>query len=107
MRTIKELSDNIKDEIEDAHKYASRALDLKDSDRETADLYCSLAQEELKHMEMLHARVVKCIDDYRKNNGEPPIEMRVRYETLHEIHTSDARKVRLMIQLYKDKEGTK
>ena len=50
MRIIQELSDNIKDEIEDAHKYASRALELKDDNKEIADLYCTLAGAELKHM---------------------------------------------------------
>ena len=107
MRMIKELSDNIKDEIEDAHKYASRALELKDENKEIADLYCTLAQEELSHMERLHAQVVKCIEAYRKDKGEPPVEMTARYNVLHEIHTSDARKVRIIIQLYKDKEGAK
>ncbi len=42
MRIIQELSDNIKEEIEDAHKYASRALELKDDNKEIADLYCTL-----------------------------------------------------------------
>ena len=106
MRIIQELSDNIKDEIEDAHKYASRALELKDDNKEVADLYCTLAGEELKHMEMLHTQVVKCIESYRKSHGEPPAEMMTRYKVLHEIHIGDARKVKLMIQLYKDKEGT-
>ncbi len=105
MRIIKELSDNIKDEIEDAHKYASRALELKESNKEVADLYAALAQEELGHMEKLHAQVVKCIEAYRKDKGDPPANMQVRYEILHEIHTADARKVKLMIQLYK--EGAK
>ena len=107
MRKIKKLSDNIKDEIEDAQKYASDALELKDTDKDLADLYCTLASEELKHMEMLHAQVVKMIEAYRKDHGEPPADMQARYDILHEIHSGDARKVKLMIQLYKDKEGVK
>lgn len=102
MRIIQQMSDRIKEEIKDAHTYASWALDLKDSDKDHADLYYTLAQEELKHMEMLHDQVVKDIANYRKEHGEPPADMMIRYDVLHKIHMDDAREVKLMILAYKE-----
>ena len=105
MKCIQQLSDKIKDEIKDAHEYASLALNLRDSDKDHAELYYTLAQEELKHMEMLHAQVVKDIEAYRKEHGEPPADMMIKYNVIHKIHMDDAREVKLMLLLYK--EGTK
>lgn len=101
MKKIKQLSDHIKEEIEDAQTYIREALECKEKDKTIADLYANLAAEELKHMDMLHDMVVKVIDAYRKDNGDPPADMLARYDILHEIHAGDAMKVRLMIKLYK------
>ena len=101
MKKIEQLSDHIKEEIEDAEEYIREAMACKDDDKTVADLYATLAGEELKHMEMLHTQVVKEIETYRKEKGEPPADMLARYEILHKIHTGDAMKVRLMIKLYK------
>ena len=102
MRKIEKLSDHIREEIKDAETYIREALDCKETDKAIADLYCSLAAEELKHMEMLHNQVVQTIEAYRKSNGEPPAEMKARYDVLHKIYTNDAMNVKLMIQLYKE-----
>lgn len=102
MMIIQQMSDHIKDEIKDAHRYASEALELKDSDKDHAELYYTLATEELKHMDMLHTQVVKDIEAYRKTHGDPPADMLMKYDVLHKIHTDDAREVKLMLMLYKE-----
>ena len=102
MKNIAKLSDHIRDEIEDAEEYIRDAINCKDTDRETADLYCKLAEEELQHMSYLHKQAVREIEQYRRERGEPPADMLTRYEVLHEVHTADAAKVRMMIQMYKE-----
>ena len=102
MRKISVLSDHIRDEIEDAEEYIREALDCQDVDSEVADLYAKLAEEELQHMSYLHKQVVRVIEQYRREHGDPPADMLARYEVLHEVHASDAAKVRLMIQTYKE-----
>lgn len=102
MRKIQKLSDYIAEEIRDAEKYADAALACKEDDKDTADLYCRLAEEELNHMALLHKRVVKVIELYRDTHGDPPPEMQTRYNILHEIHTNDANRARLKIQMYKE-----
>ena len=53
-------------------------------------------------MAMLHKQVIRVIDLYRREHGDPPVEMQTRYEVLHEVHIADAAKVRMMIQVYKE-----
>lgn len=102
MRKISELYDHIKEEIEDAEEYIRDALRCKENDRDIADTYCTLAEEELKHAEALHKQVVRVIEAYRKTNGDPPPDMQARYDILHEMHIADVNKIRLMVRIYKE-----
>lgn len=65
MEIIKKLSDMIKEEIGDASKYAKCALVNKDSDKILSDTFYTLANEELKHMDMLHAQVTRILTSSR------------------------------------------
>ena len=51
MKEIKCLYTNIRDEMEDAEKYADLALKYKDEDRELADTFASLSKQEVTHAE--------------------------------------------------------
>lgn len=103
MRLIEQLSDHIREEIEDAESYIRDATSIKEKYPETAEVYRALAEEELKHMNMLHGAVVKEIEAWKRETGqEPPPVMQARYDILHKIAMEDANKVKLMIQLYKE-----
>ena len=65
MLIIKKLSKMIKEEICDAEKYANCALHYKEEDKDLADTFYNLANEELKHMNMLHDQVTRIIKAYR------------------------------------------
>ena len=90
----------IEDEIEDAGKYAKKALEYKDTDRKLADVFFQLSTEEYKHMNMLHGEVVRIIEEYRRENGDPPAAMMTLYEILHEKHISDAASVKVMQNMF-------
>ena len=102
MKIIKMLSGMIEDEIEDAEKYAKKALEYKSTNRKLADVFYNLSTEEYKHMGMLHSEVVKIIDEYRKTNGEPPPAMMTLYDILHEKHIADATAVKVMQNMYQE-----
>ena len=101
MQIIKKLSGMIKEEIHDAEKYAWCALNHKESDKALADTFYTLSNEELKHMEMLHAQVTRIIDEYRKTKGNPPEAMMAVYDYVHEEQIEAVKGVKVLLGMYK------
>ena len=101
MKLIKKLSKHIGSEIEDAECYAKWAIELKDERRNLADVLYSLSLDEMKHMNALHDEVVSLIDEYRKEHGEPPAEMKAVYDYLHEKHIEEAQEVENYQNMYR------
>lgn len=90
MKSIKQLSDHIKDELCDAEEYVREAILARENDPQTAQLYYDLSVEEMNHMDRLHTRVTAIIKAYRESNGNPPADMQARYDVLHEMYMEKA-----------------
>ena len=101
MKIIKCLSELIEGELIDADKYIELAMRWKHDEPDTADLFYELSVEEMGHMDKLHEEVVELIDEYRKEHGEPPKDMMVLYEYLHEQHIGIATKIKVKQAMYK------
>ena len=101
MEKIKVLSDKIEDEIRDAEEYAKLALDCKDEDPATAEVYYKLANEEIGHANMLHSRVVALIEAYKKDSGDIPEPMQMVYNILHKKHIENMATARSLLLIYK------
>lgn len=101
MLIIKKLSKMIKEEICDAEKYANCALKYKEEDKTLAETFYTLANEELKHMDMLHTQVVRLINEYKAKNGEPPAAMQALYDYVHEEQIDNVKEVRVLLGMYK------
>ena len=101
MKKIKELSEYIEEEISDSCKYAKAALEVKDTDRQLADVFYTLSLEEMKHMQMLHNEVARIIEQYRKEHGEPPASMLAVYDYLHEKQIEHANEAKNYQSMYK------
>ena len=103
MKDFKDLKDDILDEIRDAEKYIRKAIAYKDENPERAEVYRRLSEEELGHMEALHGEIVREIKAWQEETGQtPPPEMQAKYDLLHEIITDDAKRVRMMIQMFRE-----
>ena len=101
MKIIKCLSELIEEELSDADKYIDLAMRWKNDEPDTADLFYELSTEEMGHMEKLHEEVAELIEEYRKEKGEPPKEMMVLYEYLHEKHIGTATQIKIKQGMYK------
>lgn len=101
MKIIRCLSELIEEELSDAQKYIDLAMKWKKDEPDTADLFYELSTEEMGHMEKLHEEVSELIEEYRKEHGEPPHDMMVLYDYLHEKHIGMATEIKVKQGMYK------
>ena len=83
MKLIEKISEHISEEIHDATCYARWAVEEKENNSSLADVLYSLSQDEIKHATMLHGEVVRIIEQYRRDHGDPPSNMMAVYDYLH------------------------
>ena len=99
MTRIRDLADQIKDELHSAKNYAEEYLTFKAKDEGTwATRYKEMAQEELKHAGYIHDRVVVEIEDLRKIYT-PPQEMMDRWDADHKKYIEKAAWIRQMLAM--------
>ena len=101
MKIIKVLSEKIEEELNDAEAYIDLAMQWKQDEPDTADLFAELSAEEMGHMEKLHEEVSELIEENRKEHGEPPAGMMTLYEYLHEKHIAKATQIKIKQAMYK------
>ena len=101
MKIIKCISEYIEEELHDADKYITKAMEVKAEYPELAELFYQLSQEEMNHMNRLHAEVEKLISAYRKKNGDPPAAMQAVYDFLHERMIEKAKEVKIAQGMYR------
>lgn len=101
MKIIKCMAEKIEEELHDADAYIDLAMRWKTEEPDTADLFYELSVEEMGHMERLHKEVTELIEDYRKEHGEPPKDMMVLYDYLHEKHIAAATQIKVKQGIYK------
>lgn len=102
MKLIKELEEMIEDEICDVKKYARMASELKAEHPSLAQTLYTISTQEDAHQAMLHAEVVKIIENYRKTHGDPPASMAAVYDYLHKRHIEKLAEARRYQEMYRN-----
>ena len=95
MRMIEKISKYIEEELEGAEEYAKEALKLQEEHPTLAKTFYDISIDEMKHVDFFHNEVVKLIETYRKEHGEPPESMKAIYDYLHEKQIEESNEVRM------------
>ena len=101
MQLISKLSDMIDEELNDSEKYIKCAMNHKDDNPDLAAAFAKLSNEEMGHVNILHEQVVKLINEYRKEHGDPPEKMQAIYDYLHKKHIERANEIKVLQILFK------
>lgn len=101
MTKIKMLCEMIDEELDGAKSYACEAVKLKTIDTALASTLYSISAQEMEHVNKLHAEVARLIDAYRKENGNPPVDMLAIYDYLHGKQIERANEIKVLQGQYK------
>ena len=101
MKEIKELSEMIEEELEDAEKYAKHALRFKETNPMLAKTFYDISLDEVKHVGLLHEEVKKLIEAHKREKGEPPQPMQAVYDYLHQKHIDEAAEIKILQAEYR------
>lgn len=102
MKLIKKIEELIEEEIHDQKKYAKMAAELKTEHPMLAQLFYNISTQEEGHASALHNEVVKIIEHYRKEHGDPPAAMQAVYDFMHERHIEKAAEAKHYQDIYKN-----
>lgn len=102
MQLIQKLTERIDDEIDDVKRYANMAIELKHDYPSLAQVLYNISNQEDGHQAVLHAEVVKIIEQHRKTKGEPPATMMAVYEYLHKKSIDKLAEARRYQEIYKN-----
>lgn len=99
MTKIKELADEMKDELCSAKDYAEEYLTFKAQDNSTwANRYKEMANDELKHAGYIHDRIVVEIETLRKVYT-PPQDMLDKWDADHKKYIEKTAWIRQMLAM--------
>lgn len=101
MKQIKTIVKDIKEEVSGATHYAKLATQYKDTDKALADAYYSMANQELAHVDLLHAQAVRMIKAYQATGKEVPVAVQAVWDFEHEMQVDDVSKVKTLLSMYK------
>lgn len=101
MRIIKELAEQINDEVEGVTEYAKAALTYKADRPALADVYYRMAQTEYGHVGMLHDQVVKIVKEAEETKTDVPPAMRQKWDDEHKAIIAKMAEAKTFLGMYK------
>lgn len=100
MKLIKDITNDMMEEIHDAKHRIKRAMELKPLYPDIAQRESEIAAQELVHAEKDHKSAVEMIEEFKKTKGEPPEYMMESWEEKHEDFMEKYARAKCMIELF-------
>lgn len=97
LQSMEALENHIQEELSDAEAYINCAIKEKAKDRELADLYYWLSQEEIGHADKLAKQI-----STEKEKHESTAETEYLYSYLQSQHADKQKTIRLLWNIYKE-----
>lgn len=94
MIVIKDLCKMIREELDDAEKYAKEYVLNSENDSRLAEMFKRLALAELDHANWEHTEALRII---RESGREAPDSMKAVWDWEHELLTEKTAKIKLML----------
>lgn len=101
MKAIKEIVEDIRDELDGAKHYAEKAVRMRDTDMTAANTYAEMARQELGHADKLHGMAVKLINEQRAAGVTPPASMQVVWDWEHERMIDQTARIKALLDMVK------
>jgi hypothetical protein len=96
---IKNLVEQLDEEIEDAQKYAEKYVECKAKGNiQRANRYKEMASDELRHSSYIHEMAVKDIEELKKVYTAP-IEMQEKWDAEHKRYVERVAIIKQMLTL--------
>ena len=102
MKLIRDLEELIEEEVSDIKKYAKMANEVREEHPQLAQVLYTISTQEESHQHMLHSEVVKIVEDYRREHGEPPAAMMAVYEYVHKKHIDKLAEAKRYQEMYRN-----
>ena len=99
MKIIKNLIDQLNEEIESAKEYAEKYVELKaKNNMPRANKYKEMATDELKHTNYLHEMAVQEIEELKKVYTAP-VDMQEKWDKSHKEYVEKVAWIKQMLTL--------
>ena len=99
MQVIRDLAEEIRDELDGAGEYAKKAAHFKGTDDSLAAMYSEIAGQELGHVDKLHSKAMEIIKKYRAEKGDPPKAMQAVWDWEHKAMIQRMAEIKGMLEM--------
>lgn len=101
MKLVKDIVEEIDDELDGAKEYIKMASKYKTEYPQIANMYYEMSLTEMTHVDKLHNAVVSLINEMKVKGVEVDPKMMAIYEYEHEKAMDKATKIKVMQEMYK------
>lgn len=100
MKQIKQIVEDIREELDGAEHYAKLSMKYKETEKELSEMYAELASQELVHVNRLHGKAVDLIKAAQAKGMEIPTGMQAVYDWEHERMIERKAKIKTILDMY-------